>query len=80
MRYYVEEHLYNFQFWSGAKENANLLTLKELEQIEFELSNIYPEGLEDVQINDIFWFDFDFIAQLLGYEDEEEFRKERENN
>lgn len=80
MRYYVEEQLYNFQFWGGAKENANLLTLQELEQIEFELSNIYPEGLEDTQINDIFWFDFDFIAQLLGYEDEEEFRKERENN
>ena len=80
MRYYVEEPLYNFQFWSGAKENANLLTLQELEQIEFELSDIYPEGLEDVQINDIFWFDFDFIAQLLGYKDEEEFRKERENN
>ena len=80
MRYYVEEQLYNFQFWGGAKENANLLTLQELEQIEFELNDIYPEGLEDVQINDIFWFDFDFIAQLLGYEDEEEFRKERENN
>lgn len=80
MRYYVEEQLYNFQFWGGAKENANLLTLQELEQIEFELSDIYPEGLEDTQINDIFWFDFDFIAQLLGYDDEEEFRKERENN
>ena len=80
MRYYVEEPLCNFQFWGGAKENANLLTLQELEQIELELSDIYPEGLEDVQINDIFWFDFDFIAQLLGYEDEEEFRKERENN
>ena len=80
MRYYVEENLYNFQFWGGAKENATLLTLQELEQIEFELNDIYPEGLEDVQINDIFWFDFDFIAQLLGYEDEEEFRKERENN
>ena len=79
MRYYVEESLYNFQFWGGAKENANLLTLQELEQIEFELNDIYPEGLEDVQINDIFWFDFDFIAQLLAYEDEEEFRKEREN-
>lgn len=80
MRYYVEEQLYNFQFWGGAKENANLLTLQELEQIEFELSDIYPEGLEDTQINDIFWFDFDFIAQLLGYDDEEEFHKERENN
>lgn len=79
MRYYVEETLYNFQFWGGAKENANLLTLQELEQIEFELNNIYPEGLEDTQINDIFWFDFDFIAQLLGYDDEDEFRKEREN-
>lgn len=80
MRYYVEEPLYNFRFWGGAKENANLLTLQELEQIDFELSDIYPEGFKDVQINYIFWFDFDFIAQLLGYEDEEEFHKERENN
>lgn len=41
MRYYVEEPLYNFQFWGGAKENANLLTLQELEQIDFELSVLH---------------------------------------
>lgn len=80
MRYYVDESLCNFQFWGGAKENANLLTLEEFEQIESELENIYPDGLEDGEINDIFWFDFDFIAQILGYEDEDEFYKERENN
>lgn len=80
MRYYVDESLCNFQFWGGAKERANLLTLEEFEQIEFELENIYSDGLEDGEINDIFWFDFDFIAQLLGYEDEDEFYKERENN
>ena len=80
MRYYVDESLCNFQFWGGAKERANLLTLEEFEQIEFVLDDIYPEGIEDTQINDIFWFDFDFIAQTLGYDDEDDFYKERENN
>lgn len=79
MRYYVEDNLCNFQFWGGAKEKANLLTLEDFEQIEYVLDDIYPEGLEDVQINDIFWFEFDFIAQTLEYKDEEDFYKERNN-
>lgn len=80
MKIYSDYNLRFFQFWGGAKEKANLLTFEELEQIDFELTKIHPEGLEDVQINDIFRFEFDFIVQLLGYEDEEEFFKERENN
>ena len=36
--------------------------------------------MTDTEINDFFWFDFDTIAQHLGYEDEEDFDRKRDPN
>ena len=30
---------------------------------------MYPEGMDETEINDLFWFEDDLIAQWLGYED-----------
>lgn len=73
MKIYREESLFNFDFWAGAKERAEKLSLNDFEIIEEQLEELYPDGLSENEINDIFWFDFDFIAQMLGYEDEEDF-------
>lgn len=75
MRYIVEKNLADFEFWGSADENANMLTLSQLETIEEELEVLYPEGLTETEINDLFRFDFDFICQILGYEDEEALQK-----
>jgi len=48
------------------------LTDSELEQIEQILAHIYPEGLSEGELNDIFWFERDLIAEWLGYESFEE--------
>lgn len=73
MKYVVEESLRNFRFWSGAKENAAQLTLEQLDQLEEELEQIYSEGeLTDTQINDIMWFDFDWVKEILGIQDEDD--------
>lgn len=61
-----EETLNNFDFWSGAKDNANMLTYKQLEQITEALEEIYPEGMTETQINDLFWFDFAYVCELIG--------------
>lgn len=61
--------LRHFEFWSGAKQRARHLTWEQLDQIEFELEALYPDGMTDTQVNDLFWFEEDFIASLLGYED-----------
>lgn len=68
--------LNNFDFWNGAKDRAAKLTEQDFDLIECELKMLYPEGLTDTQLNDLFWFDFDFIVQILGYDDEEAFDKE----
>lgn len=35
--------------------------------------------MSDTEINDIFWFEEDFIAETLGYNDFEELMNDREN-
>ena len=72
MRIYEEKSLTNFDFWSGAKDTVKYLTTEELETIESILEDLYPDGVEDTTINDIFWFDDDLIAEWLGYESFEE--------
>ena len=70
MKIISEQKLRYFDFWGGAKEKAKLLSYEELDIIEMELEMMFfPEGLEETKLNDIFWFDDDFIAQILGYED-----------
>lgn len=69
MKIYEEKNLIDFEFWSGAKDTVKYLTDRELEQIESILEEMYPDGMEDTQINDIFWFEDDWIAEMLGYED-----------
>ncbi len=72
MKIYQEISLSNFEFWSGAKDRAEKLTEAEFDQIEAILSELYPEGVSDTFINDLFWFEEDSIAEWLGYSSFEE--------
>lgn len=72
MKIYKEENLTNFEFWSGAKNTVEYLTWEELETIESMLEEMYPDGMDETDINDFFWFEEDTIAEWLGYEDFEE--------
>ena len=78
MKYYVEDSLSNFEFWSGAADNAAELTDKQFDDLENILEEKYPEGMSDTQINDLFWFNFDTIKEWLGIEDEDEDEDEEE--
>lgn len=79
MKYTVEESLRNFKFWSGGKDRADNCSPEELDIIEEFLEEIEPsEGWTDGAINDMFWFDFDTLAQHLGYKDEEDFDRQHD--
>ena len=67
MKYTVDETLREFTFWSGAKETVKHLTDEQLDQMETILEDCYPDGITDTQINDIFWFETDWIAEQLGF-------------
>lgn len=72
MKVYSEINLRNFKFWSGAKDNAETLTSEQLDMVDSILEDAYPDGMEDTQINDLFWFEFDTIREWLCIEKEED--------
>jgi hypothetical protein len=69
MKIHKEESLSNFEFWSGAKDNVEKLTSEELDQIESNLEDLYPDGMDETQINDLFWFEFDTVLEWIGKEE-----------
>ena len=77
MKIYSELNLNNFKPWSGAvsaferiqKENK----LNELEEV---LDELYPDGISDTTLNDILWFEEEYLFNLLGIRSEEEIRNE----
>ena len=72
MKIYAEKSLRDFDFWSGARDTVKYLTDDELDQIEAILEDCNPDGMDETEINDFFWFEDDTIADWLGYGDFEE--------
>ena len=75
MKIYTEQNLRNFEFWSGAKDTVKYLTFEELDTLEELLEESYPDGIGETELNDIFWFEDDMLAEWLGYENFEEIMK-----
>lgn len=68
MKWYVENALSNFPFWSGAKDRVEMLTSDQLDEIGEALErDVWQDEIpEDVKINDLFWHDFAFCCSLIG--------------
>ena len=61
--------------WSGATSNyERLVEENKLDAFESLLEEFYPNGIEETLINDILWFEFDWVCDCIGMEkfDEEE--------
>ena len=59
--------------WAGAVSTYE--TIEEagkLEEFESLIEELYPEGIEEVTLNDILWFESDWILESLGLSEEEE--------
>jgi hypothetical protein len=64
--------LRGFEFWAGAVNTYNALTFEQLDEVESYLDELYPDGMSETELNDLFWFDADWIAEILGFEDFED--------
>ena len=78
MKVYRDESLTEFEFWSGAKDTAMYLTDDEMDTIENILEELYPEGMSETELNDLFWFEDDLIAEWLGYDSFDEIMNREE--
>lgn len=68
MKVFSEINLSSFEFWGGAKLNADMLSIEELEQLDYMLEDCYSEGVSETMVNDIMWFEFEWVCEMLGYE------------
>ena len=63
--------LRNFDAWAGAKDTKELIIENGKESdFEFLMDDLYPDGMTDTQLNDILWFEEDWICEMLGIDNE----------
>ena len=62
----IEDCEENWNRLNGFSKEKEVYQCKRMSSL---FKDIYPDGMSDTQINDIFWFEDDWIAEMLGYED-----------
>lgn len=67
----------DFDFWAGARDTVKYLEDEEVEQIFSILEDENPDGMDETEVNDFFWFEDDTIAEWLGWPDFETLMKAR---
>lgn len=76
MKIYKDESLSNFEWWSGAVATADRIWEEQgsegFDQLEAILEDLYPDGIDETDLNDLLWFDADTVYEWLGIEDEED--------
>ena len=67
MKIYSEMNLEDFNAWSGAKVTKSTI-IENNKEGEFNglIEELYPEGLSETQLNDILWFEDEWIFETLG--------------
>ena len=75
MKIYTIISLHDFKFWGGAEDNVKYLNIDDLTVIELWVEEMYPDGIEETMLNDLFRFDMDEVANILGYDDFDNLKK-----
>lgn len=64
--------LVDFDAWSGAKDTKEtILNANKGEEFDNLIEELYPDGLSETNLNDILWFESDWIYKQLGISEEE---------
>lgn len=80
MKIYMEKTLADFEFWSGAVDTANKIDeLDKWDELETILEDMYPDGINETELNDLLWFDSETVFEWLGIEGEDDEEEEEED-
>jgi len=72
--------LKSFTAWSGAIETLDTIINNNLcDAVENLLDELYPDGMTKTDLNDLLWFDSEWLFDSIGYSEEEE-EEEEEND
>lgn len=68
-----KESVSEFTPWQGAVSTYDTIVEEnKLDDLDFILEDIYPEGISEGQLNDILWFESDWLFENLGIKEDEE--------
>jgi hypothetical protein len=69
--------LSDYQPWSGAIQTWSLIKdANKLDELDSLLEEVYPEGLDETELNDLLWFEPEWILESLGISDEDMYSNE----
>jgi hypothetical protein len=73
MKVYRELSISNFDAWSGAVSTKQTIIENDKEN-DFDslIEELYPGGIDGTKLNDILWFDSEWVLDSLGIYEEEE--------
>ena len=64
--------LVNFQAWSGAVDTKDrIINEGKADDFDSLIEELYPDGLSETALNDLLWFEEDWIFEQLGIEVED---------
>ena len=77
MRISYELNLNSFDAWSGAIETRDRIRREgKCEELEVILEELYPDGMDETELNDLLWFDGDTVFEWLGLRTESQIQEE----
>ena len=66
----TETNLRDFNAWGGAINTKNIILDAGLEEEFAEIiDELYPNGISDTELNDLLWFDDDWVLKILEIEE-----------
>lgn len=66
MKVWKEMDLRDFKPWAGAVRTIENLNDDDLQEVQYYIEELYPDGLYETTLNDILWFDIDIIESIIG--------------
>ena len=81
MKIYTKQSIADFEAWSWAKSTKQTIVDNDKEE-EFDklINERYPDGIDEPKLNDILWFDSEWVYEKLGICEEEEEEEEEEED
>ena len=80
MKIIKEAGITDFEAWSGAIDTKEtIIEAGKAEEFDELIEELYSDGIDETALNDLLWFESDWIFECLGItEDEEEEETEDE--
>lgn len=73
MRINSDISIRNFEAWSGAVETQNRIINEGKEDLFDELiEDVFPQGIGETELNDLLWFEEEWIFESIGIDIEDE--------